>query len=730
MRVVPVFLTVCLTVSVCFAQLPKKNIVIEDHTGAWCGWCVLGNQALEDLHAEYGNRIIPIAWHNGDSMTLAMQKTMATKFKITGYPTGMINRNEYSVDGTTSNGIHPNNWADVVGSLKDEQSVVDVSVTYSIDKQTRILSGTVTATMYVNYNNQLAFNVAIMEDSVTGEGKGWDQTNYLTNRKEYISHPYYYLPGTITNYYHMNVLREFIGGENGDVGQFAATAQKGTVVTYPFTIDLKQYPIQHDENVWVAGLVVQNGEKNLVMNAALSGKKPTPKSTYWKAEIASEKDYVTSNRNTTVDYILTVNNPNNKPVTALLDVNTDESNIANGWAYNFSRTQIQLDSNTSDTVRLTVTVGKDAGFTGLSIRSQIKPFDEYRSLPSYTNVGVLSDGVKWAIAKFDLATMENMEPLMQSYKKIDGYNKDWALIDINKRTLQTYDFSQFDLFFLPESYSSRTTVVFNQDLCTAIKKSVDAGKSILMTSPMNLWLVGDNYGSMVSGSIKQLFKETFGITGAKRTWGPWLWNSSEGKSAVIPVRSFQANGVADNMDFNLNETDATYTVQTHWLDEISILDDTRTHRILNFYGDKFNSDTAIAATWTQLPRSTMIYQGFGFESIKDEPIRRTLLANYLMFLQKTVDVPLEDINSAHITITPNPVVQTVRIQYSPRGGNNPVTVSLLDALGNTVQTLYQAIPTSQQQTLQTDVTTLANGKYFIMVIDNGVYSVQPIVIAR
>lgn len=247
---------------------------------------------------------------------------------------------------------------------------------------------------------------------------------------------------------------------------------------------------------------------------------------------------------------------------------------------------------------------------------------------------------------------------------------------------------------------------------------------------MNLWLVGDNYGSMVSGSIKQLFKETFGITGAKRTWGPWLWNSSEGKSAVIPVRSFQANGVADNMDFNLNETDATYTVQTHWLDEISILDDTRTHRILNFYGDKFNSDTAIAATWTQLPRSTMIYQGFGFESIKDEPIRRTLLANYLMFLQKTVDVPLEDINSAHITITPNPVVQTVRIQYSPRGGNNPVTVSLLDALGNTVQTLYQAIPTSQQQTLQTDVTTLANGKYFIMVIDNGVYSVQPIVIAR
>ncbi len=38
------------------------------------------SQALEDLHSEYGDRIIPIAWHNDDAMALPMQQTMSALY--------------------------------------------------------------------------------------------------------------------------------------------------------------------------------------------------------------------------------------------------------------------------------------------------------------------------------------------------------------------------------------------------------------------------------------------------------------------------------------------------------------------------------------------------------------------------------------------------------------------------------------------------------------------------
>ncbi|MFM7338830.1 MAG: hypothetical protein ACKO2H_01840, partial [Bacteroidota bacterium] len=83
------------------AQNAPRNFLIEDHTGAWCGWCVLGNQAMKDLHAEFGNRIIPIAVHNRDGMSLPIQTELAKVHNVTGYPSGVINRKERTVDGNT-----------------------------------------------------------------------------------------------------------------------------------------------------------------------------------------------------------------------------------------------------------------------------------------------------------------------------------------------------------------------------------------------------------------------------------------------------------------------------------------------------------------------------------------------------------------------------------------------------------------------------------------------------
>lgn len=710
-----------------YAQLPDKAIVIEDHTGAWCGWCVLGNQALEDLHAEYGDRIIPIAWHNDDGMALAMQKTMATKFKISGYPTGLLNRDEYTINGVKQTGIHPDNWVEVVKEAVKLKADVGVKVTWTINEQTKVLSGTVTAEIFKDMNEQLAFNVAIMEDSVTGSGSNWDQNNYLTNRKGYESNPYYYKPSLVKDFYHINVLREFIGGATGEIGTFPAVVQKGDTYTYNFELDLKKYPLQNIGNIWVAGLVLQHGGSNRILNAASYGKKPTPKSTYWKAEITVDKDYVSAKRGDSVEYTVSIENKNDKDITAILNFAPDESNIPEGWKATYAQSEVMVPSKQTVKVPLVVQLGNNAGFAALKIQSQVKPFENYRSLPVLQNAGVLSDGVQWAIAKFDLANYEDLKPFFDSYSKIETYNKDYALIPINSRTLSVYDFKQFSLFILPESYKSRTSFIFDTKLATVVRDMSLSGIPIIITSPMNLWFTADNYGSIVSQNVKKILNEDFGITGEQRTWGPWLWNSSEGKSAVVGVRSIADNGITQTMDFNVNETDSAYTVQTAWLDEVKILDENRVHKILEYYGDKIGANSTTAAVWVQMPRSTMIYQGFGFEAIKDEPIRRTLLANYLGFLRKTVSVQPENINTAAIKIYPNPAAEYAQVQCTITKPG--ATAELVDALGNSLQ-CYTLSLSGGEQSFRTNISALAAGKYYVIINDAGVYSVCPFIIER
>ena len=69
-----------------------KRVLVEDHTGAWCGWCVLGIQAMEDMLEMYPDKFIAVGVHNGDNMTTNLQNTLGEALAISGYPSGVINR--------------------------------------------------------------------------------------------------------------------------------------------------------------------------------------------------------------------------------------------------------------------------------------------------------------------------------------------------------------------------------------------------------------------------------------------------------------------------------------------------------------------------------------------------------------------------------------------------------------------------------------------------------------
>lgn len=136
-----------------FAQNVAKNFLIEDHTGAWCGWCVIGNQALKDLHSEFGNRIIPIAVHNRDGMSLPLQTDLAKVHNITGYPSGVINRKEMTVEGNTGYAVHPSSWNKVIdtNTMKQTSPVKVQIASWNIDTNAKTVSITVSAEFFEDF---------------------------------------------------------------------------------------------------------------------------------------------------------------------------------------------------------------------------------------------------------------------------------------------------------------------------------------------------------------------------------------------------------------------------------------------------------------------------------------------------------------------------------------------------------------------------------------------------
>lgn len=72
-------------------ELFYRTMVVEEGTGAWCGWCVYGIVGLREMKKLYGDRFIGIAVHNGDQYVVgAYDSWMGSK--ITGYPSCLVNR--------------------------------------------------------------------------------------------------------------------------------------------------------------------------------------------------------------------------------------------------------------------------------------------------------------------------------------------------------------------------------------------------------------------------------------------------------------------------------------------------------------------------------------------------------------------------------------------------------------------------------------------------------------
>lgn len=72
-----------------------RNVVIEEFTGTWCGYCPQGILTMEAIPEHYPNgNVIPVAVHNGDDMVSSSYKWVDQKYSGGSYPSAILNRYE------------------------------------------------------------------------------------------------------------------------------------------------------------------------------------------------------------------------------------------------------------------------------------------------------------------------------------------------------------------------------------------------------------------------------------------------------------------------------------------------------------------------------------------------------------------------------------------------------------------------------------------------------------
>lgn len=82
---------------------PQQNVLFEDFTATWCGWCHYSYDIYDSLYAENRDKIQHIRYHNQDSLTMPTIRERADFYKVTGFPTMVFNGDKKIVgaDATT-----------------------------------------------------------------------------------------------------------------------------------------------------------------------------------------------------------------------------------------------------------------------------------------------------------------------------------------------------------------------------------------------------------------------------------------------------------------------------------------------------------------------------------------------------------------------------------------------------------------------------------------------------
>ncbi|MGH2666874.1 Omp28-related outer membrane protein [Flavobacterium sp.] len=208
----------------------QKNVLIEDYTGTWCGWCPRVAYSIEAVKTAT-TKSVAVAIHGG-SASEPMRYTGSLPIEIQGYPTGMLDR--------TVEWVYPENT-----HINQAKNLSRNNAGLGIAMNSTVSGGNINLDVKIKFAKDLTNTklvVYLVEDNLV-----YNQTNYTS---------FYGGTSTISNFEHDNVLREALTSINGDALTGTTTGQ---TITKNFTLTLPTNVTNAANLHFVAFVIGSNG---------------------------------------------------------------------------------------------------------------------------------------------------------------------------------------------------------------------------------------------------------------------------------------------------------------------------------------------------------------------------------------------------------------------------------------------------------------------------------------
>ena len=199
----------------------KTNVLVEDYTGTWCGWCPRVSQAIKLLKEET-SQISVVAVHVGDNMQISKSSALTNAFSVNSYPHVQLNRN------SKWDGDQPNNLGAVTGLLGSPRKI---GLTMESSLNDRTLSLKVKTQFGFPYTD-LKLVVFVLENGIIA-----DQINFTSYFPELDRYTNSNNQPVSKSFIHDNVLRESLTAVLGDDIESSST-QSGSIYEKSFNYDI------------------------------------------------------------------------------------------------------------------------------------------------------------------------------------------------------------------------------------------------------------------------------------------------------------------------------------------------------------------------------------------------------------------------------------------------------------------------------------------------------------
>lgn len=225
---------------------PKKRMLFEEGTGAWCGFCVRGIVFMDSLWKLYPDDVSIVSIHDSLNGPDAMANNNTTTAQYDKYITA-------SISGYPSMVIDRSYVDDPSGALTDYSSDHNNFGFVNMGITATTTGGNVNATVKVepalNMSGDYRLALVVEEDKVTGTSAGYQQHDYYGIGGSYNSTPmvctdydFNTLPsvipaGTVKFPFvaRYTVPNDFVATPGGVVGSLPSTMTVGNIYTYTFS---------------------------------------------------------------------------------------------------------------------------------------------------------------------------------------------------------------------------------------------------------------------------------------------------------------------------------------------------------------------------------------------------------------------------------------------------------------------------------------------------------------